>query len=303
MRISQELFWPYLSGAAAILIGLICHWKRLLQARGTEGLILMGPVFVAVGMAVFGADHLVAPKLVSSFVPSWMPWRFFWGVFVGIALIAAAFSLATGIRATLAAGWLGIMILLFPILIYIPWWLAAPGDRFRQTLVLRDLVLSWCYLAFAANPSHERASLGAAAALSPRIRSGIVVAARIVVAIAIGIYGIEQFSHPEAAPGIPPDGPNLVTTPTWVPGHAVFPYITGVLFVLGALGLLRANLARRAAILLGATSTVLILAVYLPLTVAKASDIDNGLNYMAIHFALAGAMLVLSGAIPKQVGQ
>jgi len=42
----------------------------------------------------------------------------------------------------------------------------------------------------------------------------------------------------------------------------------------------------------------LALFVYLPLTVARASDIANGLNYLAIHFALAGAVLFLARSLP-----
>jgi hypothetical protein len=43
--------------------------------------------------------------------------------------------------------------------------------------------------------------------------------------------------------------------------------------------------------------------VYLPLTIAKASDVANGLNYLAIHFALAGSVLMLARSLPAVEGE
>ena len=48
---------------------------------------------------------------------------------------------------------------------------------------------------------------------------------------------------------------------------------------------------------------VLILFVYIPLTVAKASDVANGLNYLAIHLALAGVAFFLAEASPATMSE
>jgi hypothetical protein len=48
---------------------------------------------------------------------------------------------------------------------------------------------------------------------------------------------------------------------------------------------------------------VLVLFAYLPLTITKASDVANRLNYLAIHFALARAAFFLAGALPAAISE
>jgi uncharacterized membrane protein YjjB (DUF3815 family) len=87
--------------------------------------------------------------------------------------------------------------------------------------------------------------------------------------------------------------------PAWIPGYVFWAYLTGAIFIGCALGLLSRRYARFAATLPGIMVLVLILFAYLPLTIAKASDIETGLNCLAIHFALAGAAFFL--AMPTTV--
>lgn len=287
MHFTPDVFWPYFGAFAALLIGLARFRQAPAHAAGMDLLVVLAPVFVAIAMAVFGADHLVEPKAVAQFVPKWMFAREFWAVFVGIALVAAALGLTTGIWANPAAGFLGGMILCFALLIYLPIWLRGPGNRVWQTLVLRDLTLGSAYLAFGVRKAH-----------SAKVRRLVPLIARIVVAVGIFVYGIRQFTNPEAAPGIPQDGTNLVTMPAWIPAPHAWSYATGAIFIGCALLLILARkVARHAAFVLGAAVTVLVVVVYLPVTVAKPADIDNGLNYLAIHFALAGALVMLSVAL------
>jgi uncharacterized membrane protein len=283
MHLSPQVFWPYFGGAAALLIGIFRHRKALGQARGAEMLLVLAPVFVAIAMAVFGADHLSAPRNVAQVVPVWMPWRLFWAVFVGLALVAAAAGLAADTAPDLAAGLLGAMIGCFALLIFLPWWLKSPGNPFRITLLLRDLTLGSAFLAYGL-----------------RRRPAFVAAAQRIVAIGLAVYGAEQALHPLNAPGIPPDGPNRVTLPAWIPAHAACSYLCAAIFILAALALATGKQARRAAFTAGATVSVLILIAYLPWTIAQKGDVDNGLDYVAIHFALAGALLLLSAALPRR---
>jgi hypothetical protein len=44
----------------------------------------------------------------------------------------------------------------------------------------------------------------------------------------------------------------------------------------------------------------LLVFVYLPMVVAKPSDIDNGLNYFVSTLAFSGVALLLAGALPTQ---
>lgn len=124
--------------------------------------------------------------------------------------------------------------------------------------------------------------------------------ARFVVAIPIAIFGIDHFLNPAFAPGIPQQNASVfVTMPVWIPGHPLWAYMTGATFVCCAVGIMTKRHARSAAKVLGATVLALVLVIYLPLTVAKPSNIANGLNYLAIHSALAGAAFLLAGAVPN----
>lgn len=215
--------------------------------------------------------------------------------------------MATKIQSRLAAALLGIMIFLFVLLIHVPACFATPHDKTRLTIVLRDLALSAGALAFAASRSQHRRTGDTPGSPedshSQKLSSKLIVGARFLLAISIGVFGIDQYLNPAFAPGIPQEGAYFVTMPAWIPGHAFWAYVTGTIFVVCAVGLVTRKHARAAATVLGLTVLVLVLVVYLPLTIAKASDIANGLNYLAIHFALAGAVLLLAGSLPAVVGE
>jgi uncharacterized membrane protein len=305
--IASAVLWPYVAGGSVLIVGLALAAAKhdLRQARGLEKILVFGPLLFAIPMAIFGADHLTAAKFVAMAVPSWIPGHLFWAYFVGVALISAALSLATKIQWRLGAAMLGSMTFLSVMLIHIPTCLATPHDKTRPTILLRDLALSAGAWAFAVSqterglaPSAEGRVRGLRArTLGPRLITG----ARFIVAIAIAVFGIDHFLYPTFAPGIPQEnGAVFVTMPPWVPGHVVWAYLTGATFVACALGRMIRERARIAAAVLGLTVLVLILLVYIPLTVAQASDIANGLNYLAIHFALAGAALLLAGALPAR---
>ncbi len=301
--ISPGVFWPYFFGAAILIVGLVMLPRdEVRQARGLDKLVPIGPLFFAIPMAIFGADHLVAAKFVAMLVPSWIPGHLFWAYFVGVALIAAALSLVTRIQWRLAALLLGVMIFLFVLLIHIPACFSVPYDKVHLTIALRDLALSAGALALAASQTQQSRAQGPSGRFPQALAPKLIAATRFLIAIPIAIYGIDHFLYPTFAPGIPQEnGTTFVTMPAWIPGHLFWAYLTGTIFLACAIGIISGKYARSAATVLGLTAMVLILFVYVPLTVAKASNIANGLNYLAIHFALAGTALLLAGALPVTV--
>jgi uncharacterized membrane protein len=130
------------------------------------------------------------------------------------------------------------------------------------------------------------------------LREILIVVARFLIAISIGVFGIDQYLNPTFAAGIPQEGPVFVTMPDWIPGHVFWAYLTGTIFLVCAIGLTTRKYARSAATFLGLTVLALALFVYLPITIAKAPDVANGLNYLAIHLALAGTALLLASSLP-----
>jgi len=261
-------------------------------------------------MAVFGADHFVTARFVASIIPSFIPWHLFWAYFVGAALIVGALSLATTIRWRLAAALFAVMFLVFELTMHIPNLIAVPHSKARLTLLLRDIPFLAACLAFAASRSQVDATPGAPpgteremprALLSTLAHKRLVAVACFLMAIPIGAFGIEHFLNPHFAPGIPQDDPRLaIPMPSWLPAHAFWIYLTGSIFVLSAIALVTWRYARPAALLIGATMLVMIALVYIPITISRAADVNNGLNYLCIHFALAGAALMLASALSSR---
>lgn len=285
----SKAVWPYLASLVIAVIGLPRTFKAAREYfEPADKLIQFGPAFFAIPMAVFGTDHFLEARFVAQIVPAWMPWHLFWVYFVGIALFAAALSLATGVEATLAATLLGIMIFSFVLLIFLPDCFKTHFEKIFVTLLLRESTLSSAVLAFAASRTHWRGS------------NVVITAARFIVATAMAVYGVDHFLNPLTAPGIPQDDPTyIVTMPSWVPAHPFWAYATGAILIFCASAIALGKHARLAATAIGATVLVLIFLVYIPLTISRLSDVDKGLNYLAIHFALAGAALSLAGALPK----
>lgn len=299
--IPAGVFWPYFAGGATLVIGLtgINRSERNHQnhLRGLNWLILFGPAFFAVAMAIFGADHMVAAKFVALAVPEWMPWRLFWAYFVGLALFAAALSLTTGIKWQLASALLACMIFMFVLMIHLPNLLKSPQDPVRLTILLRDTCLSAGALAFAASQIDQSRRSSTTWNWATLARQAIVVA-RFMMAIPIAVFGIDHLLYPTFAPGFPQESAaTFVAMPSWIPAHALWGYVNGGIFIACALGLATKRYVADAAQTLGTTAFVLIVLVYIPLTITKPSDVAGGLNYLAIHFALAGAAFMLAGAV------
>ena len=287
LLIPARTFWPYFTGACLLAIGLTAILRSGLQGKhGIDRAISFGPLFLAIPMGVFGTDHFIAAKEVSSIVPSWMPAHMFWTYFVGTALIAASFSIVLRKYSTLAATLLGIMLFCFVAMIHIPDLVAAPKDRFALAIMLRDTSFAAGALAFAvAQAQHPL-----------RGSRAMVVLLRFALAIPAVIFGVEHFLHPQYVPVIPLRQP----LPSWFPGHLVLAYITGAVLIACGMSLMINWHARPAAAWLGVFVFWIVIAVYLPIMIANAGDISKGLNYFADTLVFSGSALLLAEILPKE---
>jgi len=283
--ISAHVFWTYFSAVVLLAMGLAIIVKNeLAQRRGIEKILPLGRLFFAIPMAVFGTDHLTDASNVARVVPSWMPAHLFWTYLVGVALIAAALSIILKRHARLAAILLGSMLLLFVVMMHIPNIVAQPREGILWVTALRDLAFSGSAFAFAGSQMRPRPADGAPWLVTP---------GRFVVGATALFFGVEDFLHPATAPGVPLD----IITPTWIPGHLFWAYLSGaVLVACGACILVNVK-ARLAATYLGIMVLFLVLFIYLPILFSNPSDIDNGLNYVVDTLAFSGASLVLADAI------
>ena len=277
-----------LAGILACLIALITLWSArtpLIHSRPIDKITALANLAFAVPMAVFGALHIWGVDIVLPIVPDYMPFRLFWAYFVGVALIAAALSIATKIMVRWSGLLLALMMLTFVVLMDIPGVISTPHDRFSWTLALREL-------AFAAG-----GWLFAAPSLPARFKSTLIPAGRIVLAITCLFYGIEQFLHPHSRPVVPLE----LSMPPFIPAQLLIGYLTAaILLAAGAFMLLNKH-TRLAATILGGWTLLLVLLVYGPILIAALSAADmganiEGINYFADTLYFGGAILALAKA-------
>ncbi|MGO9646621.1 MAG: hypothetical protein ACLPOO_01075 [Terriglobales bacterium] len=283
--IHADVFWPYFTGAILLVIGLPRIIKdELPQKQGLDKILPFGPLFFALPMGVFATQHFINTKLVATIVPSWMPWHTFWVYLVGVAVMATALSIILEKHARLAATLFGCMLLLFVALIHIPNLVATHGARLFWVIALRDLAFSGGAFAMAGRHLKRTPSDGA---------PGLVTLWRFFVGIPAIVFGVEHFLHPAFAPGIPMEA----KTPTWIPGHLFWAYLTGAALIACGACIVVNKKVRLAATYLTIVILLLGVFIYLPMIVANPSDVDSGLNNFVDILALSGSALVLADAL------
>ena len=87
---SMEAWGMLCAGVAALVAGVVLARQRVRAVHGAGKLIVLGPVFEAVALAIFSAEHFTAARDLAPVVPRWLPWHLFWVYFFGTALLAAA---------------------------------------------------------------------------------------------------------------------------------------------------------------------------------------------------------------------
>jgi uncharacterized membrane protein len=283
--IPEAAFWPYFAGLAVLALGLATVFRKgLSRLRGVDKVLPFGPLFFAAPMAVFGTEHFTAAKDIGSAIPRWIPDHLFWVYFVGVALLAAASSIAAQRYSGLAATLLGIMIFCFVLLIHIPRLASNPSDRIMIAVVLRDLAFSASALALATTQASE--------AWHPAVQK-VSTGARYVVGVALLFFAVQHFLHPGFVPVVPLG----LAMPAWIPFHQLLAYVVGAALLATGLALVANVRARSAAIWLGILVFAVVLLVYLPILAAHPSDIGVAMNYFADTLTVSGALLVLGGSI------
>jgi uncharacterized membrane protein len=289
--IKADVFWPYFTGGVLLVIGLVKIIRdELPHRRGLDKILPFGRLCFAIPMGIFGTDHFVFTAGIAGIVPSWMPWHVFVTYLVGVCLIAAALSIILGRYSKLAATLMGIMFVLFVALLHIPNIVATHGSRLFCSIGLRDIAFGGGAFALAGGLSTREAGPAAA----DGVALWMVTFGRLIVGIAALVFGVEDILHPTLVPGVPLDN----ITPTWVPGHLFWAYVTGVVLVACGACIVVNRKARLAATYLGIMILVLMPFVFVPILVANRSNVGEGLNLIADTLAFGGAALVLADALP-----
>ena len=283
------MFWPYCAAVVSLAIAIGAFWKPAARASGLDKLRALAPAAYAIPLVIFGADHLSSVKEVMRIVPSWMPGKMFWTIFVGAALILAGFSILLGIQRQLSTTLLGIMFFLFEALMHIPSLIRlaagghlfiAPGQRAVLGVAGRDFAFGCGAFVLAVAASR--------ADLRHRIER---YACRGMAVVAL-VFGFIHFWYPRFAPGVPLEKRN----PDWMPGGPAWGYITGAALILGAIGMLgRDTTRRKTSTILGTILVLLVAVFYEPIMFAQPTV--ETLNYVADTLLFAASILIGAGPL------
>lgn len=149
----RTLFLECLSIAAT---ALILHGL----SSGSRYSLMPGRILFAFTMVVFGIQHFLYIRFISSLVPHWIPYHHLWIIFTGFALIAAGLSIATTIEDKYAAYGLFILFFGWLVLLHVPRILHAlhNGDEWSSGFVV--LALSGSSLLLTTDShTHSKAAL------------------------------------------------------------------------------------------------------------------------------------------------
>jgi len=267
------------AGVAALVVGLLLARSRFEAASGAGKLLVLGPVFEAVALAIFAAEHFLAARDLSGIVPHWLPGPLFWTYFVGAALLAAAVSFIAWRYVRWSALLLALLFLIIVVTVDAPNLPAHAHERLFWTLTVRET-------AFAGG------AMVLAGSLWLRWGAGIPLIAlgRLAVAWTFLFYAVEHFLFPLFVPGVPLEK----MTPAWVPAPALLSYIVGTTLFAAGIGLMIRRTRRLAAVSAGTVLLLLTVFFYIPIlmTEIRSPLAVEGVNYVGDTLLFAATALL-----------
>jgi uncharacterized membrane protein len=241
---------------------------------------VLGRIFVAVSLVVFGVQHFIYGGFVATLVPAFMPGRLFWAYFVGVAFLAAAVGIFVEMLARPATTMLGVMFFLFVVLLHIPRIIGKSSDGNEWTSGFVALAMcGGAWILAAAAPLEEREKA------DPFLKLG-----RYFYALAFVAFGVQHFVYAGYAAGL---------GPPWYLGPPVWACLTGVVLVATGAAIVFGQKAQMAANLLAGTLILFFLLPYVPLIIRQLHNPAPWTSGFEI-LALCGYALVLAGSLPGE---
>lgn len=273
------------AGVVALVAGLVLVRGRFRTAQGAGKLIVLGPVFEAVALAIFAAEHFLAAKELSGIVPKWLPGPMFWTYFFGAALALAAISFVVwrGVR------WSSVGLVLFfwiiVLVVDLPGLPKFPHTRFYWILTVRETCFGAGALVLAA---------------SVWGRPVLVRVGRAIVGVVMVFYGVEHFFYPRNVPGVPLEK----MTPAWIPAPVLIAYVVGMVLLVGGNALLSGRKVRESAAGAGLVLVLLVVFFYVPIFLieTRTALALEGMNYVG-DTLLFGATVLLAGWGGEEFGE
>ena len=268
------------TGTVALIAGLFFVRARFAAASGAGKVLVLGPVFEAVALTIFAAEHFLAARDLAVVVPRWMPGALFWTYFVGAALLAAAISFIAWRYVRWSASLLALLFLIIVATIDLPDLHQHAHERLFWTLTMRETAFAGGAMVLAGSLWSRGRSAGAA----------LVTLGRLFVACTFAFYAIEHFLFPRFVPGVPLEK----MTPAWVPAPTLIAYFTGATLLAAGVGLMIRSTRRIAAAVAGTMLLLLTIFFYVPILVMEIRSplAVEGVNYVGDTLLFAATALL-----------
>ena len=288
---SVEVWGMIVAGLAALVAGLVLARERFRAASGAGRVLLLGPIFEAVALAIFAAEHFLAARDLMGIVPRWLPGPLFWTYFVGAAWLAAAISFVIWRQVRWSATLTALMFLIIVTTIDLPNLPSRVHERLFWTLTVRETVFGCGAMVLAG--SMWRSSMSAAGNALMRV-------GRLIVAATMVFYAIQHFLYPRFVPGVPLEK----MIPAWWPAPTLLSYLVGITLLVAGAGLLIPRTIRTAAAGAGIVLVLLVVFFYVPIFLMEIhSELAvEGINYVGDTLLFAATILLAGfGADPATV--
>lgn len=142
---------PALAGGLLVIAGSFpreINVQRSSFIKLLEKLIPLGPFFFCLTMVLYGICHFLYTAPISTLVPNWIPGHMFWTYFAGAALIGLGIAIVFRLRLRLSAMLLGSIILIWLIILHIPFAIADPFSQNSNSVVSAFSALAFSGTAF-----------------------------------------------------------------------------------------------------------------------------------------------------------
>jgi uncharacterized membrane protein len=268
------------AGSAALIAGLFFVRARFTAASGVERVLVFGPVFEAVALAIFAAEHFLAARGLSTIVPRWIPGALFWTYFFGVALLAAAISFITWRHVRWSASLLAVFFLIIVVTVDLPNLPKELHERLFWTLTVRETAFAGGAMVLAGSQWPPVRSAG----------SMLIILGRFFVACVFIFYAIEHFLFPRFVPGVP----LAKLTPAWVPVPTLLAYLVGTTLLVAGVGLMIRRTRRTAAAIAGVVLVLLTIFFYVPILITEIGSplAVEGVNYVGDTLLFAATALL-----------
>ncbi len=265
------------AGVVALVAGLVLVRGRFEAASGVDKIVVLGPVFEAVALAIFAAEHFTAARDLMGIVPRWLPGPpLFWTYFVGVAWLAAAISFIAWREVRWSAIGVAVLMLTIVATLDLPGIPKGAHNRIFWILTVRET----CFAGGA---------MVLAGSVWPRARA-LMPIGRVIVGLTFLFYAVEHFLFPHNVPGVPLEK----MTPAWIPAPGLIAYVVGITLLVTGVGLLIPQRARFSAAFAGAMLVLLTVFFYIPILVTEIHSplAVEGMNYVGDTLLFAATALL-----------